>query len=201
MSHDRGAHCRRAFTLVELLMVIAILALLAALLFPVLAQVRESGRQTACRSNLRQIGLALDLYRQDYNAFPPHLSTLYPAYVRDARIYVCPSDPDRGLHDGNDFLEGNLYLPSGVSYDYLPNWSPAWEAGWWKPPPHPGPGKWEDLTPISECAWHWARVFYKETHGNVVGSRGWMFVLTAGGSVRRRRVEEPLPSFTPERYR
>jgi prepilin-type N-terminal cleavage/methylation domain-containing protein len=201
MNPDCRARHRRAFTLIELLVVIAILALLAALILPVLAQVRESARQTACRSNLRQIGLALDLYRQDYNGFPPRLSTLYPAYVRDARVYLCPSDPERGLHDGNEFLEGNLYLRTGVSYDYLPNWGPAWEAGWWNPPPRPGAGKWEDLTPISECAWHWARVFYKETRGHVAGSRGWMFVLTAGGSVRRRRVEEPLPAFSPEHYR
>jgi prepilin-type N-terminal cleavage/methylation domain-containing protein/prepilin-type processing-associated H-X9-DG protein len=54
-----------AFTLIELLVVIAIIALLAAILFPVFAQAREKGRQAACQSNLRQIGVAIRMYAQD----------------------------------------------------------------------------------------------------------------------------------------
>ena len=53
---------RRGFTLIELLVVIAIIAILAAILFPVFAQARERARQTACLSNLRQVGLGLQLY-------------------------------------------------------------------------------------------------------------------------------------------
>jgi prepilin-type N-terminal cleavage/methylation domain-containing protein len=192
---------RRGFTLIELLVVIAIIVLLAALLFPVLAMVREQARQTRCRSNLRQVGLALAMYRDDYGAVPPRLSTLAAGYISDPRIFLCPSDPEHGLHDGNEFLEGNRYLPSGLSYDFLPNWRPAWNVGWWNPPPAHGEGKWGDLTPISECAWHWARVWDKNAQDHRAGARGWMFVLTTGGSVRRRRVEEPLAAFTPEKLR
>src|SRR2546428_13676852 len=53
---------RSAFTLIELLVVIAIIAILAAILFPVFAQAREKGRQAACLSNCKQLGLALLMY-------------------------------------------------------------------------------------------------------------------------------------------
>ena len=62
---------RRAFTLVELLVVIGILALLLALLLPALAQVREGARTTACQSNLRQIHDALALYAQTHKGYVP----------------------------------------------------------------------------------------------------------------------------------
>src|SRR5450432_97245 len=60
-----------AFTLIELLFVLVILALLAALLFPVFNEAREKARQAVCVSNMRQIGLAFRLYMQDYDeTFP-----------------------------------------------------------------------------------------------------------------------------------
>jgi hypothetical protein len=181
--------------------VIAILVILAGLLFPVFAHVREAARQSVCRSQLRQVGMALGMYGMDYGGIPIRLSAIYPTYVSDGRLFLCPSDPRRGMHDGNEFLEGNRYLATGLSYDYLPNWRHAWNVGWWSPPPAHGTGKWGERTPISECPWHWAKFFDKEAQAHQSNARGWMFVLTSGGSVRRRRIEEPLAHFTPEQYR
>ena len=61
-----------AFTLVELLTVIAIIAVLAAILFPVFASARAKARQTACLSNLKQVGLAVQMYAQDYDGIFPY---------------------------------------------------------------------------------------------------------------------------------
>lgn len=56
---------RTGFTLIELLIVIAIVAILAAILYPVFSRAREAGRKTSCMSNLKQIGHALAMYRND----------------------------------------------------------------------------------------------------------------------------------------
>jgi len=63
---------RRAFTLIELLVVIAIIAILAAILFPVFAQARERARMAGCLSNLKQVGLAVMMYTNDYDETYPY---------------------------------------------------------------------------------------------------------------------------------
>jgi prepilin-type N-terminal cleavage/methylation domain-containing protein len=77
---------RPGFTLIELLVVIAIIAILAAILFPVFAQAREKARQTACLSNMKQVGLSVRMYAQDYDETLPH--TELGADVDDAHEYL-----------------------------------------------------------------------------------------------------------------
>jgi prepilin-type N-terminal cleavage/methylation domain-containing protein/prepilin-type processing-associated H-X9-DG protein len=62
---------KHGFTLIELLVVIAIIAILAAILFPVFAQAREAARKTKCTSNMRQLGMAVRTYSQDYDELLP----------------------------------------------------------------------------------------------------------------------------------
>ena len=75
------------FTLVELLVVIGIIALLAAILFPVFASVRQKARQTTCLSNLKQAGLAISMYAQDYDEH-------YPSGVDAPQHYTYLWNPD-----------------------------------------------------------------------------------------------------------
>ena len=121
---------RNGFTLIELLVVIAIIAILAAILFPVFAKVREKARQTACVSNMKQLGLAFMQYSQDNDegmpmAFDPGFPGVGPGqggwagaifpYVKAKGAFACPSDGSRDIKDGN----GNIY--GKISYAFNEN--------------------------------------------------------------------------------
>lgn len=96
---------RRGFTLIELLVVIAIIAILAAILFPVFAQARESARTISCLSNMKQIGLGVKMYAQDYDEGYP-LGTYPAARNWEVNPDVNPYAPNNQCLDNFGILKG-----------------------------------------------------------------------------------------------
>ncbi|MDD3927346.1 MAG: DUF1559 domain-containing protein [bacterium] len=144
---------RRGFTLIELLVVITILALLVAILFPVFSRAREKARQTTCMSNLKQIGLGIFMYVQDWDGrlFPCRNNT-YPfgslwgasqapvgpvAYLtrlgtqdlhyvpsKNQSVYYCPSCTDMPYSTSNfPYMNGAGNAATNSSYLYFGWWS------------------------------------------------------------------------------
>ncbi|HEX8463729.1 MAG TPA: DUF1559 domain-containing protein [Abditibacterium sp.] len=101
---------KRGFTLIELLVVIAIIAILASILFPVFGRARENARRSSCMSNLKQIGLGVVQYSQDYDErMPgqglneqPHtlqwMDRIEP-YVKSKQLFTCPSTSANHLYE------------------------------------------------------------------------------------------------------
>ncbi len=103
MHHSKIQKSVGGFTLIELLVVIAIIAILAAILFPVFARARENARRTSCLSNMKQIGLGLEQYKQDYDGVFPfsrssagdwYTGYMHP-YIKSTQVIVCPSAPEK----------------------------------------------------------------------------------------------------------
>jgi prepilin-type N-terminal cleavage/methylation domain-containing protein len=133
-------HSRRtqsAFTLIELLVVIAIIAILANMIFPVFATAREKGRQTACLSNMQQLGLAFQQYAQDSDEQYPCSGPPLPLdggtvcsgvgwagdilpYVKEPNVYHCPDDAS--TFPNSNLKQATFTMPPGfVQLSYLYN--------------------------------------------------------------------------------
>jgi len=131
----RSSPPRRGFTLIEMMIVVTIIAILAALMFPVFSHTREKARSVRCMANLRQLGQAIMMYAQDWDdgypfgvdpadKFAPQIWYQFPRfqrllpwlpllpqvlnpYVRSAEVWHCPSDT------GYDYLDDtNIRLPA-----------------------------------------------------------------------------------------
>lgn len=130
--HPMSAHRARAgFTLIELLTVIGIIAVLAAILFPVLSQARGKARQARCLSNMQQIGIAIESYVQDHHGFLPTWSITHPGinpwtappdaqknvpadgvvtwdisimtYLKEDALLVCPDNPNSKAREARSY--------------------------------------------------------------------------------------------------
>jgi prepilin-type N-terminal cleavage/methylation domain-containing protein/prepilin-type processing-associated H-X9-DG protein len=126
------------FTLIEVLIVIAIISILAAILFPVFARARENARRASCQSNLKQIALGVIQYTQDYDERLPSIemgagtnggttsdwilwSDAISPYLKSAQIFHCPSATNANTPGGTlpSVVQGRLAYgaASGLSLD------------------------------------------------------------------------------------
>ncbi len=131
-----GGHSGRGFTLIELLVVIAIISILAAILFPVFSEARDKARAASCASNMRNIGMAMLQYAQDYDEkltgwlfFPIGQAGcaggiswwfhhLWHPYTKNSQIWLCPSRQwNQGVNPEKS------YERAGQRYNVCPFWT------------------------------------------------------------------------------
>lgn len=154
-----GAATRpRAFTLVEMLVTIAIIAVLVGLLLPGLGLARESARKTACVANVRSLGQAMTFYAGDHGDRLPNsnvpdmwvpdstsamvLVRLNDRYLNQPKVFHCPSS-DKEVQEA--ITNGDYILPNSarLTYDFYSIWWPPHRGPWLSRLPGDAPLAWD----------------------------------------------------------
>lgn len=117
---------KRAFTLIEILIVVVIISILAGLLFPIFGSAKRKGQETVDISNMRQLYTGVMLYEGDNNEGNPVILSLVLPYVKDTRVFRSPMDAERNMPSGGFparmFRQLNSFperIPFQLSYGYL----------------------------------------------------------------------------------
>jgi prepilin-type N-terminal cleavage/methylation domain-containing protein len=114
------------FSLPELLAVLAVAVLLAAILWPTLAEARGAARRATCTSHLRQIGRAYELYLADYGRYPRPAALAGGASLTDRRVFFCPEDVSVRVRGGGSSYSYRDRAPlDAAPLSTLPELAPA----------------------------------------------------------------------------
>jgi prepilin-type N-terminal cleavage/methylation domain-containing protein len=122
------------FSLVEVLIVTAIIALLAGIIFTASAPARRAAQVASCMSNLRQIGMAYSMYLSDYGQYPDFGVLTHdaaPIYLKDRNVLYCPADSEGRLENLGSSYYPHIYAPpDGITLSTLHTVAPDFGLVW-----------------------------------------------------------------------